>query len=71
LLKIELSSDYPAFVPKLTWVYTMTQAEGARETRDSGVIKERELSDKDTQLEPDMNESEIVKRVIEIMSSIA
>ena len=68
LLKIELSSDYPAFVPKLTWVYTMTQAEGARETRDSGVIKERELSDKDTQLKPDMNESEIVKRVIEIMS---
>ena len=36
-----------------------------------GVMKEMELSDKTTQFKPDMEDSEVIKRVMEIISNIA
>jgi hypothetical protein len=34
-------------------------------------MKEMELSDKTTQFKPDMEDSEVIKRVMEIISNIA
>ena len=67
LLKIELSPNYPAVVPKVTLFHTSSPVEGTRETRRSGKIKERVIS---SNLEPNMDESDIVKSFLELINNI-
>jgi len=70
MLKIELTSNYPAVVPKITLFYRSSPADGARETRRSGEIKEKVLTNEEVKLDPNMNENDIVKEILVIMNRI-
>eukprot|EP00092_Neocalanus_flemingeri_P025833 GFUD01027999.1.p1 GENE.GFUD01027999.1~~GFUD01027999.1.p1 ORF type:complete len:380 (+),score=138.96 GFUD01027999.1:69-1208(+) len=72
MFKIELTPDYPAVVPKMTVFYTRTPAAGARETRDSGTMKERVFTEAEIGVAPDMDmdENEIVTAVIQLINQL-
>jgi len=71
MLKMELSPNYPAVPPKLTWFHQSIPEEGARETRGSGEIKERVISEKDFPVTQEMDEKDIAEKLLDIISRIS
>ena len=71
LMKIELGPNFPEIVAKVT-VYTMLlPTEGARETRGSGGIKEITVKNEAIGFQPNMDESDIVDKVLKLINKIA
>ena len=64
MLKIELTPNYPAVIPKITLFFMSSPAEGAREPRSGGEIKERVLKNDIVNFDPNMNENYIVKEIL-------
>jgi len=70
LLKIELPSNYPTEVPKVSAFYSLHRVEGGRETRSSGEVKEVNI-DINRHLSSNIDNDELVKYVLKLIRNLA
>jgi len=70
LLKIELPSNYPTEVPKVSAFYSLHRVEGGRETRSSGEVKEVNI-DTNRHLTSNIDNDDFVKYVLTLIRNLA